>query len=106
MKMGNSPGWKKILATRQLIEDNSCYAVGSGRRIRVFEDGWCLTDRVIQRPATAFQHVNLVEELFLTGIRMWDVRRLQEVGGRELIEKILAIRPLPEPREDKLMWMG
>lgn len=39
----------------------------------------------------------------MLGSRKWDVRRVQEVRGREIIEIIIS---MPEPREDKLMWMG
>lgn len=101
-----SHGWRGIMVGRDLIVENSGWAVGNGECLNVWESPW-LSLTAQERPMGPAPEalVNLsVADLFLPEKREWNLDLIQQVLPFEE-HKIRMLKPSLMGAPDKLMWL-
>ncbi|CAN1143330.1 Putative ribonuclease H protein At1g65750 [Linum perenne] len=99
--------WKGIWKTQSIIREGYRWRVGSGTRIKVWQDPWLRGEgrRWITTPVDRGDLDMCVKELFEHNTRQWDVEKIQQIFNIDDAKAITGI-PLSGNNidEDKRIW--
>lgn len=102
-----SHGWRGIMLGRNIISNNSGWAVGNGMNLNVWEDPWLSSSSQTRTMGPAPESlVNLtVAELFQSEENVWSLEKIRQfLPFHE--QEILAIKPSFSGAPDKLIWLN
>lgn len=100
-----SYSWSSILSSRDILHEGSCWQVGSGHLIRIWEDNWLPhlpTLHPSERPANIFTP-EYVNDLLLPD-QSWNVPLVQSIFDPIDAEAILLIPLSRYSSADRLVW--
>lgn len=103
-KKGIQPswGWQSLLVGRDTIETATKWEAGDGRSIRIREDVWLPSGRLIG-PANR-NDPTMVADLINHEAKVWNESRVTELFDENVVKEILA-QPLSlHTNSDKLIW--
>ena len=106
-KSVESHGWRGLLIGRDLICNNSGWAVGNGKSIKIWSDAWLsYTEQARPMgPAPANQLDLTVDCLLLPDGSDWNREAIRSLVPHEE-SRILSIKPSRTGAPDKLIWLG
>lgn len=101
-----SHGWRGIMLGRDMILDNTSWAVGNGTSINIWDSPWLSHSSQQQPmgPAPEAWRTTTVSDLFLDGRNAWDLEKISTILPF-YAQEILAIKPSLSGAPDKLIWV-
>lgn len=101
---GNRPswGWQSLLEGREVIEPATRWKVGDEQKIRIREDVWLPTGRIIS--SANKEDPKMVVDLIDKEIRAWDMQRVKEFFPDSIVKEILTHPLSLYPNSNKLVW--
>ncbi|XP_057416181.1 uncharacterized protein LOC130710823 [Lotus japonicus] len=109
-KKGYRPSyaWSSILKTSSMIQKGSCWRIGDGSRVRIWEDNWLANGPPVKFRQDVVDELGLakVADLMLPDNGGWNVPLLEWTFCPATAARIMSV-PLPrQPESDQLFWLG
>ncbi|KAL5569499.1 hypothetical protein UlMin_026074 [Ulmus minor] len=102
---GDSPFWKAVMASKDIIRSGSCYLVGNGESIDIWEDPWVPSFPGFRPPPKGEPRVGWmsVKDLILQP-GLWDRSKLQELFDPHIVNLISAMHLPVRDKRDTMIW--
>ncbi|KAL5566025.1 hypothetical protein UlMin_029189 [Ulmus minor] len=102
---GDSPFWKAVMATKEIIKSGSCYLVGNGESIDIWEDPWVPSFPGFRPPPKGEPRVGWmsVKDLILQS-GLWDRSKLQELFDPHIVNLISTMHLPVRDKRDTMIW--
>ncbi|KAL5563120.1 hypothetical protein UlMin_032867 [Ulmus minor] len=102
---GDSPFWKAVMATKDIIRSGSCYLVGNNESIDIWEDPWVPSFPGFRPPPKGEPRLGWmsVKDLILQP-GMWDRSKLQELFDPHIVNLISAMHLPVRDKRDTMIW--
>ncbi|XP_026435827.1 uncharacterized protein LOC113333617 [Papaver somniferum] len=105
---GDSNTWKDMLEVIDILLNNCYWFIGSRYSIHIWNDPWVL--HIPGFRPTKLQSSNIqvtwVSDLFIQGVKSWDIDFLTEIFPQDQVDIISSIYiPQEEEVQDNLIWL-
>ncbi|KAL5564798.1 hypothetical protein UlMin_027962 [Ulmus minor] len=102
---GDSPFWKAVMATQEIIRSGSCFLVGNGDSIDIWEDPWVPSFPGFRPPPKGEPRAGWmsVKDLILQP-GLWDRSKLQELFDPHIVNLISAMHLPVRDKQDSMIW--